>query len=137
MSGIKYIWDLNTDEKRRDEIIFGIYNPNAYRYGGTKHFSGLTYDKLEQLWKENFLNPDDCQNCAPSIAEIMTFMKTNEGFTAHGYTVSKARNDYRISLEGIEKQGKITRKDYEAFYEMFGYADEVSASDGSLYCWFD
>lgn len=136
---MKYIWDFNTDIAMRDKIIFGSYNPSVYGpHGGmVRRFGGLDLDTLQILHEHNFLSLDDCQNYSPSIGEIMEFMDKNIGFTAHGYVVSDARSDYRVSIEGVEKVHGITETDMEAFRELFGDADEFDCNENGLYCWYD
>lgn len=128
---------LNKDVDTRDRIVFGIkYNPEAYM-GGIRRFKNLTYEELVKLRDCNFLDPYDAQNYAPTIEEIMEFMKNHSGFTAHGYVVSPERSNYRLSIEGVEKEGNITNSDKGAFIELFGDADELTMDDNWLYCWFD
>jgi hypothetical protein len=133
------MWDFNTDIETRDKIIFGSYNPAAYgSHGGmTRRFAGMTLETLKLLHENNFLSLEDCQNFAPSIGEIMEFMEKNEGFTAHGYVVSDLRFDYRVSIEGVEKEENICVADIEAFRELFGDADEFECREDYLYCWYD
>lgn len=134
---MNYTWNLNPDVRTRDTIIFGSFDKDAYKFGGTRRYDGLTLEKLEQLRDANFLNPAECQNFAPSITEIMEFMAENEGFTAHGYVVSPDRCDYRVSIEGVEKSENITPEDMDAFLEKFRDADEFDFSNEYLFCWYD
>lgn len=136
---MKYMWNFNTDIETRDMIIFGAYEPAEYGTNGgrTIPFYDMTLETLKILHENNFLSLDDCQNCAPSIGEIMEFMEKNEGFTAHGYVVSDLRSDYRVSIEGVEKDENICEADIEAFRELFGDADEFECREDYLYCWYD
>lgn len=136
---MNYMWNFNTDIETGDKIIFGSYNPTVYgSHGGmTKRFGGLDLDTLQILHEHNFLSLNECQNYSPSIGKIMEFMEKNIGFTAHGYTVSNKRDDYRVSIEGVEKTHSITEADMEAFRELFGDADEFECGENRLYCWYD
>lgn len=130
------IFNLNKDIKTRDEIIFDEYDPQKY-VGGIRHYKELTYEQLEELDDKCFLDPEECQNYSPSIAEFMDFMKDHREFTAHGYVVSDTRDDYRVSIEGLFKFGNITYEETIEFVDMFRCADEFTCTKEELYCWYD
>lgn len=128
------MYHLNDDQTTRDKIIFGEnYTPEFY---DVMRFDGLTLSQLEKLIEGNFIDLTESQNYAPSIGEIYDFMKKYPEYTAHGYTVHKYRNDYRVSLEGVEK-GKPadSLEEMKDFAELFKYADDFNAAE--MYCWFD
>ena len=129
------IYKLNKSERQRDHIIFGSHSFEAYM-GGVRHFENLSLSKLERLIECNFIDLDDRQNLAPPVREIYDFMKKYPDYTAHGYTVSIMRDDYRVSLEGVSKSnGAKSAEELEDFMRLFKDADEVDTS--SMYCWFD
>ena len=129
---------LNDNCKERDTLIFG--KPIDWKkdgLGGTESFEGLSLKVLKELKEKNFLDPEDAQNSAPSIEEMMEFMDGHKGFTAHGYVVSPDREDYRVSLEGVEFIGKVSFPTITEFSKMFGHADDLTIEEERLYCWFD
>ena len=131
--------DYNPDWQFRDDVIFGNESDEKrkeYYWGGIRRFEGLDYKSLCLLLGMGFADPEETQNFAPSIREIVTFMMKYPAFTAHGYTVSPDRCDYRVSIEGVD--GSAAEHDsqmLEDFMELFGEADELDVDD--LYCWFD
>ena len=136
---MKYMFDLKVDIEARDKIIFSDgYVPEAYRrHGGSRSFEGVTLEQLQALQEQGFLDPEECQNDSPSIAEFMEYMKSHEGFTAHGYAISADREDYRVSIEGLQKLGDVTREDLIDFVNAFRWADELTCKDDELFCWYD
>lgn len=127
--------ELNKDNERRCEIL-GI--SGDFRYGGCQSFQDVTVEQLNQLVAENFADPNDGHNDAPSIAEFIEFMEAHDGFTVGGYAISPERNDYRVSIDSISYEGCM----YDAetlmdFVSMFRYADEFRVGDGSMWAWFD
>ena len=125
--------ELNMDFARRDAIIGGKEQGIYDIY----HFQGLTLEKLELLFKENFIDGDDAQDSAPTAQEILEFMRANPRFTCHGYAVTIERSDYRVSIEGVSLEEKVTEADRENFTNLFRHADEFSCSSSGCYCWFD
>lgn len=129
--------ELNKNIEQRDEILFGEYCPEDYKSGGCKRFYGVSVDELEELVELKFLDPDDHQNCSPSAESFIAFMKEHPGFEAHGYAVTDARPDYRVTIEGINYPGKADLSTTQAFAMFAKGADELTASDDQLYCWWD
>ena len=127
---------LNKDVRTRDELIFGEYDREAYS-GGVRHFENLSLATLEKLVANNFIDLDDAQNVCPCVKAILGFMRTYPDYTAHGYTVSIEREDYRISLEGVAKDCEADSiEELNGFVNMFRFADDFCI-DGEMYCWFD
>ena len=127
--------ELNHDDKRRCEII-GITSPVEY-WGGCCRFEGLTLDRLNLLFDERFIDPEERQNNAPSTLEFKSFLEAYPETTVHGYIVSPERDDYRVSIEGAEYNGEVSKEMAMDFVEMFRFADDFTVSDNCLYCWFD
>jgi hypothetical protein len=130
-------WEMNKDIKRRDEIIFGEYKPDDYKFGGVKRFSNLSLNSLTLLVEEGFLHPEDYQNCSPYAEDFVNFLKQHPDFTAHGYSVDISREDYRVTIEGIELSGTTSRETEREFVKFARCADEFEVSDNGLYCWWD
>jgi hypothetical protein len=125
---------LNINQEERDEIIFSIGSP-IYS-GGVAHFKGLSHEKLQELVDKNFAEVDDTQNSAPSLGKFLEFMKNHPSFLAHGYVVNKDREDYRVSIEGLEGKSK-NEEEMKAFVELQTYPDEFESVSGEQWCWYD
>ena len=125
----------NYDDKRRCEIL-GISYPTAY-LGGCYSFDALTISQLETLLMENFIDPEECQNSSPNTMEFKAFIEAYPECTLHGYIVSPARDDYRITIEGLEYHGDVSKEMLMDFINTFRFADEFTCDDDYLYCWFD
>lgn len=127
--------EFNYDDKRRCEII-GIPYPVVYS-GGCCNFKGLTLDKLNLLLDEGFVDPEEQQNCAPNTMEFKGFLEAYPQATLHGYIVSPERDDYRVTIEGLEYEGEVSKEMLFDFTEMFRFADDFNVGDDFLNCWFD
>ena len=104
-----YDGPLNKDIKRRDELIFGDYDPLEYsgNSGGVRKFNGVSAQRLRQLLEENFTDPDIDQNGSPSIMEMLEFSeKWNSKYVFGGYAVEIWRDDYRVSLDSIWRRSR-------------------------------
>lgn len=129
-------FEYNKDYKLRDSMLSPKYffgdkdNYDIFR------FENLTADTLQKLVSLRFANPAEQQNESPSIGEILDFLEKNPDFTAHGYAVTVGRDDYRISIEGVE--GHSNDFDQIAqFVNLFRYADEFEIADIYQRAWFD
>ena len=130
-------FEFNRDFEKRDEIIFGEYDEDAYGMGGTRDFDYMSLETLARLLALKFIDPEDKQNDCPTVKEIFEFMAKYPEYTAHGYAVAPKRNDYRVSLHGVEKDTCIEDADeLEDFMELFKHADDFEVSN-TVYCWFD
>ena len=95
------MYKLNEDFITRDNIIFGSYQPNKY-IGGIRRFTADA-DTIRKLFERGFIDPEGRQNESPSAAELFAYSvisKSKCRFT--GYAVSHDREDYRVSIDGIE-----------------------------------
>ena len=131
-------WKLKTAELTeeqfddRDRIMCRfIKGDRAEFWGGVEHYSGLDVHTLMELVDKGYADEKDAQNSAPTIREIMIAMLGNPGLTAHGYWVSRERDDARISVEGVEGPLK------PEFLPMFKHADDLQYDGETIYCWFD
>lgn len=133
------MFNLNDDYVTRDEYLFGEYDKEKYRFGGVRHVSDLTWMELEYLFDNNFIDPEDSQNCSPTAEEIYDFIKDHDEFCAFGYAVSPDRSDYRITLEGIERlpglEGIEDGEELKDFVKFARFADELDVDHG--YAWWD
>jgi hypothetical protein len=126
---------FNYDDKRRCEII-GLEYPVDY-WGGCCSFKGLTLDQLNLLLDEGFADPDEQQNSAPDTSEFKSFLEEYPKATLHGYIISPDRDDYRVTIEGLEYDGEVSKEMLSDFIEMFRFADDFNVGDDFLNCWFD
>ena len=127
-------FNYNMDIKTRDEMIFGKYEPDKY-LGGVRYFKGMTVKLLKELVDNGFADPEECQNYSPSVAEFIEFMEGWDGYRVNGYVVTDKRDDYRVSVEAIEKNGVIeTKEELVDFVETFRFADDFDANG---YAWWD
>jgi len=97
-----------TDEIPEREQILAPYIDTTYYskwFGGTRSFKKLPISKVELLIKKGYLHKGDAQNESPTAGEFLDFMKKWKKYnvTSHGYEVSAAREDCRVSIEWKEK----------------------------------
>jgi predicted CoA-binding protein len=64
-------------------------------------------------------------------------LKTHPAFTAHGYAVSPERPDCRVTIEGIEKAGRLTTEEVIDIVNDFRGADELEITSDYARCWYD
>jgi hypothetical protein len=129
---LRRILMLNKDYKRRDQIIFG-----RDEVGGCESFRGMTLETLKKLFDEEFIEGKDHQNSAPTASEMLKFMESHPGFTAHGYAISHLRDDYRVTIEGLEYVGEYSKETLADFNRFAHRADVFTVSAIRLYFWFD
>lgn len=129
--------ELSKNVGARDVILFGEPYKKEKYMGGVRYFSGLDKDGLKQLLDFKFADPECCQNDAPSIQEFYEFLCKHPLITCHGYAVDPRRSDYRVSIEGVEYEGVVTMEMFVDFMDSFRLADELNASEGYLYCWYN
>jgi len=97
----------------------------------------FTLDQLRTLLKAGLLDPEEQQNEAPTIRELMEFMEKWPGVYAHGYTIGGERDDARVSLEGLAcAEVDVTQDLLRAFVMLCRGADELDI-EGDLRAWWD
>ena len=139
---------LGTDMyTRRDAILAPFFaKSDAYyqqRLGytgsggsGCRSFKGLILKALERLSRMGLADEGPWNNC-PGNASFLWFMRRHPSWTAHGYAVSPEREDVRITIEGLEKSGRVGARERAEFREGLGRADEFEASARYARCWYD
>jgi hypothetical protein len=128
---------LNRDTNRLNEII-GDSNFCSQDYsGGVRRYKGLTYDMINLLSQEGFIDWNEHQNSSPTIFEFYTFMRYWPEMTAHGYIVHSDRSDYRLSIEGLEFNENVNEHLMRAFTNLCRGADEFICESNHLYSWWD
>jgi hypothetical protein len=132
-------WALNRNHARRDELLGTAH----VRYsGGIKPFAGLAVDALAALFAERFVDPACRQNEGPAAGDVLRFIQRWPCVTARGYAVSRRREDYRVSLDGLEcdlrRVPAAEREKLRAEFALFCRgADEYSDDAERLFAWWD
>ena len=126
--------DLNQNWKERDTIIFGNSLEEKY---DIKSFSKLSVEKAKELLDKNFADPDDAQNDAPTFQEMIDFCTKYPQVKMHGYAVNISRSDYRVTIEGLEYNGIVSKELMIEFTNLFRDADDFNVQENELFCWFD
>lgn len=127
-------FEYNQDWELRDSMLRPAYAKEANYHNF--RFENMSADTLQKMVDLHFADPDEQQNEAPPIGEILEFLKENPDFTAHGYAVTVRRDDYRISLEGVEGNSRDFDQ-ISRFMNMFRFADEFETGIGYQRAWFD
>jgi hypothetical protein len=106
-------------------------------YGDIRYFHDLPLNVLERLIAENFVELDEWNDC-PGVSEaFLPFMQRHPSFKAFGYAVSPEREDARITIEGVEQFGDLTKDEVIDFVMTFGRADEIQITENYARCWYD
>jgi len=131
-----YMWDLNKDFERRDIIITGEKKSNKY---DTYSFQNMSLETLQKLFDESFIDPESSQNDSPTFESTLEFMKNHPRFTCHGYAVTIDRDDYRVSIEGVDLDAAATINELIDFVNEYRFADEfnIVGKGCHCHCWFD
>lgn len=130
---------INRDCRKRDSIIFGDNKPDYTN--GICRFKDLRVDKLNKLLDYNFIDDNHRHyEKIPSIRDIISFM--NEWYEydvkAHGYVLSCDREDYRVSLDGIEILSKTDLSDelVKDISALFRSSEYFKLTNNTFYCRF-
>ena len=130
------MFKYNMDYKVRDSMLHFRNPEKAKDDYDVLWFDGLEPETLEKLIDLRFADPKERQNYSPSTAEFLEFLNENDEFTAIGYVVSPNRDDYRLTIEGVEAYGCDERQIYN-FVNMFRKADEFEMTPVYQRAWFD
>ena len=123
---------MNKNEAKRNQILYGKAKAND-----AERFSSLSLDNLVKLANEKFIDPEEAQNDSPTVQEFGEFMVKHPGVTAHGYSICRERDDYRVSLEGIEFKGEVSIELMSDFVQFCNGADELVTEPNHLFAWWD
>ena len=132
---MNYMFNLNRGDALRQSIL-GV--EARYEIGGTERFEGMTLKVINELVRNNFLDLAHSFNNSPTMGYFKNFMEKypNEGLTAHGYQISPEREDYDVSIEGLEASS--TNAGFISdFAKTFSNADELDSECGKQRCWYD
>lgn len=129
---------FNADE--REQLVFHRdYDPKFYQRGGIARYKDVPLSAIKVLAEKGYLNPDAMMDRGATIQDFIDFVEKHnpEEWTFHGYVVSSDREDSRVSIEGIESKGKLSKEDQIDFLLEFRLADELDIEKGVAYCWYD
>ncbi len=141
--------ELNKDEGLRNSILKPyLINKSGNYSGGALSFRDVPFDVMKKLFCFDFIDPRDTQNNSPTNREFIDFGKKFPFVKYHGYVISAEREDYRLSIEGVnfvvskkDHKGKKTKL-IKDFKKLNNGADELVVSEGEdgsveFYSWFD
>lgn len=131
--------------KARDQYIKDHADLDSEYIGGIKRFNGLHIKDVEYLMDViGAADPDDRQNEAPSIQELVDFASNyadDYDITFRGYVVSPDREDYRMSIDGIRiySDTDIAAQDHDDFMDLVHdhFADDVTSAPNVFDAWWD
>lgn len=132
--------DKDNEIPKREKLIIPYlnYHPSfekpADRFkwsGGVRSFTEMSLSVVEKLIRLKYLSKSERQNESPTAADFVRFMKKWKQYNikAHGYEVSKARDDVRISIEGLQHSCEEALEDHAFIADWYKFnrkADELS-----------
>lgn len=105
--------------------------------GGCTRMDTLTVKQVGHCLDKGWMDPEDTQNDSPTNMEMFEFCVANPSFVMHGYVVSPARDDVRVSIEGVRSIKRPTAKQKQAFVDMFRCADDFDMDKDGCFAWYD
>jgi hypothetical protein len=124
------------DLELRDELL-RPYVLDGGTHGGISRFKGVPLSLLEKLIFDGFVYLGKWNTCAGVQDLFLPFLRRHPDFTAHGYSVSKERQDSRITIEGIECKASMKLETVIDFANTFRHADDFKLSSSHARCWYD
>ena len=141
--------DVRSDEYwEKNQQLF-----SSYYVGGIRHFDKLSLEQLQQLVNEDYIDTESCYNGCPTVGEFLKFVKgikqyvaenpdyTSDDFDIYfiGYAVDISRDDYRVTIEGVEYSSryKVDREIMVKFMNFAKSADELDVTDTKGCAWWD
>ena len=123
---------LNKNYKVRNAILgLPIEFNDICRFGDKK------LEDLINLLHNQYIATEETQNDSPTVEEFYNFLKKYPEVTFHGYAVSNKRDDYRVSIEGLEYAGDCSRELIVDFVKLCKSADELDVETDYLRSWWD
>jgi hypothetical protein len=108
-----------------------------------QRFSEATEAEVRQLIAEQGKPEDltDEWNSFPGFQALIDLLKAHEDVTYHGYIVPKARDDWRVTVEGFEVKN-ISADEVLQLMDAFDSADDKSRTKNpddtyNVYFWWD
>lgn len=128
--------NYNLDQDTRNSMLTLRY-PEFYKKTDPYFpFGDLNVKTLEKLIELGFVDLKERQNDSPTIASFLKFMQEHLEYRAIGYAINKPREDYRITIEGLEgcPADEFSRMD---FAKRFRNADEFTNTEKYVRAWYD
>ena len=136
-------YKYNTDHIERERIIFDRKYDEKNYPGGISYFK-LSYEKLRKLADFGHIDPNGKKGNSPTALYIIEFLEEMHslgfpGWSASGYAVSKRRQDYRITIDGVDmiRSFPITEQERKMVSERFKDADDLYIGDFAVWVWYD
>lgn len=106
------------------------------KYDEYMHYEGAPLGVMKRLVASGEADPEDAQNEAPVIKEMMRIGKGVKGYTLHGYRIC-GRDDARVSVEGFDITRTMTRAEQTKWGEDFRGADACAVTPRGVHTWWD
>ena len=106
------------------ETLLAPYSAQS-ELGGIRYFRGVPLNVLQQMIDLRCVELGPWNECGGVAALFLPFLKAHPACTAHGYAVSPERPDCRVTIEGIEKVGRLTTEEVIDLANSFRGADEL------------
>lgn len=118
------------------ERLLAPYSEQS-EYGGIRYFRGVPLNVLQRMISHSLVEMGRWNDCGGVAALFLPFLKAHPECTAHGYAVSPERPDSRVTVEGIERTGHLTKEEVIDFANAFRGADELELASDYARCWYD
>lgn len=106
-------------------------------YDSYVRFDDVSVDKIIHLLDLGIADPEEVQNDAPSIEEIVNFLKIHPEVKAGGYVIFPPRKDIRVSIELLKYDGEIDRDMAIDLANFSRTAQEFNLTKNSFRAWWD
>ena len=101
---------MNKNYKHRDELLKPFFCESSEKDYDILRFDNLTLEVFGDLIYYQYVELNGCFNSSPTTLQFFNFMAKYPKIMAHGYVVTPKRQDCRITIEGLEGQGKFGQK---------------------------
>lgn len=127
----KYTLTPQKSIEKRDILIWGSYDPNAYAdLNSMRRYTKLDVVKIEELVKRGYIDLRDHPNLQPENWELINFIKEFPQYTAFGFAVWGY-----MCIQGLEKDGFFeSQRERESFFEISKWAMEYLITNRKVYC---
>lgn len=116
------------------ESILGVKSPSS---GDSLVRLDMDVEQVQKLIDLGYCDPSETQNSSHEISEFVKFVDQYPEIKFMGYVVFPPRNDMRISIEGFEYRGKMSKKMIIDIARFAGWADEFEIEEKYVRAWWD
>ena len=134
ISGRRVINTNQMNNQERNSLLQPYFEEGEF--GGVRYFKRLPLEVLERLIDRGFVEMEPWNEC-PGMEVFLPFLRRNPLFNAHGYAVSPERPDTRITIEGVEFDGSLSKAKIIDFFMTFRGADDMYIGPDHARCWYD